>query len=76
MTEEWADMKSKYAPTRISLCVRRATWMVPVAIGLMNRIETNYKNVSVKTSDESAVLEVDGGVLTSPPTAVNPLASS
>ena len=64
MTEEWADkVKSKYAPNQ-NLTVRPSgNVMVPVAIGLMNRIETNYKNVSVKTSDESAVLEVDGGVL-------------
>lgn len=60
----WAEMvKSKYSPTQ-SLTVRPSgNVMVPVSLGLMNRIETNFKNVSVKTSDEAAVLEVDGGVL-------------
>lgn len=56
-------VKSKYAPTQ-DLTVRPSgNVMVPVSLGLMNRIETNFHNVSVKTSDESAVLEVDGGVL-------------
>jgi len=73
-------VKSKYAPTQ-DLTVRPSgNVMVPVSLGLMNRIETNFHNVSVKTSDESAVLEVDGGVLyVTPPALVRvriPMSSS
>ena len=60
----WAEMvKSKYSPTQTLTVRPSGNVMVPVSLGLMNRIETNFKNVSVKTSDEAAVLEVDGGVL-------------
>ena len=60
----WAEMvKSKYSPTQTLIVRPSGNVMVPVSLGLMNRIETNFKNVSVKTSDEAAVLEVDGGVL-------------
>lgn len=56
-------VKSKYSPTQTLTVRPSGNVMVPVSLGLMNRIETNFKNVSVKTSDEAAVLEVDGGVL-------------
>ena len=64
LSDEWAErVKSKYAPTQ-NLTVRPSgNVMVPVSLGLMNRFETNFTNVAVKTSDESAVLEVDDGVL-------------
>lgn len=64
VSEEWAEqVKGRYSPEQKLNLRTGSNVMVPVAIGLMNRIETSFKSVSVKSSDENAILEVDGGIL-------------
>ncbi|WP_028113083.1 TraK domain-containing protein [Ferrimonas kyonanensis] len=37
--------------------------VIPVAGGLMNRIQTNYQVVAVRTHDESSIIEVEDGII-------------
>ena len=63
IADEWAaQAKGKYSPEQKLNLRPGANVKVPVALGLMNRFETSFTSVSVKTNDESAVLEVDRGI--------------
>ena len=63
IADEWAaQVKGKYSPEQKLNLRPGANVKVPVALGLMNRFETSFTSVSVKTNDESAVLEVDRGI--------------
>lgn len=74
IAEEWANqVKGKYSPEQKLNLRPGANVKVPVALGLMNRFETSFTSVSVKTNDESAVLEVDRGIFYATLNSRNPL---
>ncbi len=52
-----------YAPVQKLTLKPGDNVMVPVAVGLTNRISTNFKMAAVKTHEGKSVIEVDGGVV-------------
>ena len=57
IADEWASQaKKKYKPGQKVLLRPGGNIMLPVAIGLMNTVNTSFKHVSVKSSDPSAIL--------------------
>lgn len=64
IADEWASQaKKKYKPEQKVLLRPGGNIMLPVAIGLMNTVNTSFKHVSVKSSDPNAILETDGSTL-------------
>lgn len=52
-----------YAPVQKLTLKPGDNVMVPVAVGLTNRISTNFKMAAVKTHEGESVIEVEGGVV-------------
>lgn len=74
IADEWAQqVKGKYSPEQKFHLRPGANIMVPVSLGMMNRFETSFNSVSVKTNDDNAVLEVDRGIFYATLNSRNPV---
>lgn len=56
-------IRKRYKPNQVYDLEPNGNIIIPVGRGLMNSIKTNYKVLTVKTSDENSLFEIDGGYL-------------
>lgn len=57
------QVMSSYAPVQKLKLTPGDNIMVPVAVGLMNRVSTTFNMAAVKTHESKSIIEVDGGVV-------------
>lgn len=56
-------VKDRYEPTQRYEVEPKDNILIPVGIGLLNSISTNFNMVAAKTSDKDTVIDIEGGYL-------------
>lgn len=67
------DAINKYKPSMALALKPKDSIVIPVGQGLLNTIATNFKELRVKTSDNTSIIETDGGHLYISITSTNPV---
>jgi len=67
------DAIAMYKPSMSLEMDTKGAIVIPIGQGLLNTISTNFKELRVKTSDRTSVIESDGGTLYVSPTTSNPV---
>lgn len=67
------DAVAKYKPSVSMSLNPKESIVIPVGQGLLNTLATNFKELRVKTSDQSSIIESDGGHLYISVTTTNPV---
>lgn len=66
-------IKREFKPEQSYSLRPRQNQAIPVGVGLMNSIETNFKSVAVRTSDDSSIIEIEDGYIYITPNSLEPV---
>ncbi|MCO4319905.1 type-F conjugative transfer system secretin TraK [Aliidiomarina quisquiliarum] len=66
-------VRREFKPEQSYTLRPRQNQAIPVGVGLMNSIETNFKSVAVRTSDDASIIEIEDGYIYITPNGMAPI---